>query len=177
MVVSSSRPPPPLERHDDLIDEDHVCVLEDAAPWDVLTTLADPLTFEDGGWFATYSTYEDEYHRAHWDSTHAFPISIAKRHQSRYPSGFYTNRKQRRSRAGARWKVFLQLVLEGMRRGLCDLDQLLDPFFLHYPQRGSWSLVSRPRGRDRPCRPSGGFGDYRQRGSLAQSLPRSGPRV
>ncbi|KAG3002572.1 hypothetical protein PC120_g19652 [Phytophthora cactorum] len=46
-------PPPPLEQHDDLIDEDHVCVLEDAVPWDVLTILADPLTFEDGGWFAT----------------------------------------------------------------------------------------------------------------------------
>ncbi|KAG2775720.1 hypothetical protein PC129_g20548 [Phytophthora cactorum] len=23
-----------------------------------------------------------------------------------------------------------------MRRGLCDLDQLLDPFFLHYPAAG-----------------------------------------
>ncbi|KAG4046372.1 hypothetical protein PC123_g18246 [Phytophthora cactorum] len=87
-------------------------VSEDAAPGDVLATPVDPLTFEDSGWFAhlvrIYLTYEDEDRHAHWDSTHAFPISIAKRRQSRYLSGFYTNRKQRRSRAGPRWKVFLQ---------------------------------------------------------------------
>ncbi|KAG3103447.1 hypothetical protein PI124_g21219 [Phytophthora idaei] len=91
--------PPTLEWRDDLIDEDRVRLLEDAAPWEVLTTPVDPLTFEDGGWFAhvvrVYSTYEDEHHRANWDSTHAFPISIAKRRQSRYLSGFYTNHKQR----------------------------------------------------------------------------------
>ncbi|KAG2856538.1 hypothetical protein PC110_g3792 [Phytophthora cactorum] len=132
--------PPTLEWRDDLIDEDRVRLLEDAAPWEVLTTPVDPLTFEDGGWFAhvvrVYSTYEDEHHRANWDSTHAFPICIAKRRQSRYLSGFYTNHKQRRSRTEARWIGFLQLVFEGMRRGLCDLDILLDPFFLHFPRSG-----------------------------------------
>ncbi|KAG2919408.1 hypothetical protein PC117_g16774 [Phytophthora cactorum] len=104
--------PPATEWRDDLIDVDHMRVSEDAAPGDVLATPVDPLTFEDGGWFAhlvrIYLTYEDEDRHAHWDSTHAFPISIAKRRQSRYLSGFYTNRKQRRSRAGPRWKVFLQ---------------------------------------------------------------------
>ncbi|KAG2993628.1 hypothetical protein PC118_g3934 [Phytophthora cactorum] len=44
--------------------------------------------------------------------------------------------KEHRSRAGDRWEAFLQLVLEGMGRRLCDLDLLLDSFFLHFPQ--SW---------------------------------------
>ncbi|KAG2842817.1 hypothetical protein PC111_g2552 [Phytophthora cactorum] len=43
---------------------------------------------------------------------------------------------EHRSRAGDRWEAFLQLVLEGMGRRLCDLDLLLDSFFLHFPQ--SW---------------------------------------
>ncbi|ETK95831.1 hypothetical protein L915_01279, partial [Phytophthora nicotianae] len=46
------------------------------------------------------------------------------------------DRKQRRSRAGARWKSFLQQVLIGLIRGYCDLDLLLGPFFLHFPRPG-----------------------------------------
>ncbi|ETI30347.1 hypothetical protein L914_21756, partial [Phytophthora nicotianae] len=40
------------------------------------------------------------------------------------------------SRAGARWKSFLQQVLIGLLRGSCDLDLLLDSFFLHFPRPG-----------------------------------------
>ncbi|ETP00022.1 hypothetical protein F441_22556 [Phytophthora nicotianae CJ01A1] len=83
-----------------------------------------------------YASYEDEHLRAYWDSTHAFPVSITKRRASRYLDAFHTDRKQRRSRAGARWKSFLQQVLIGLLRGYCDLDLLLDPFFLHFPRPG-----------------------------------------
>ncbi|ETI56024.1 hypothetical protein F441_23094 [Phytophthora nicotianae CJ01A1] len=83
-----------------------------------------------------FASYEDEHLRAYWDSTHAFPVSIAKRRASRYLDAFYTDRKQRRSRAGARWKSFLQQVLIGLIRGYCDLDLLLGPFFLHFPRPG-----------------------------------------
>jgi hypothetical protein len=47
---------------------------------------------------------------------------------------FWRQRKQRRSRFGARWKNFLKRILSGMIAGYCDLDILLDPFFLHYPR-------------------------------------------
>ncbi|ETN09056.1 hypothetical protein PPTG_11111 [Phytophthora nicotianae INRA-310] len=74
--------------------------------------------------------------RAYWDSTHTFQVSITKCRASRYLEAFYTDRKQRRSRAGARCKSFLQQVLICMLQGYCDLDLLLDPFFLHFPRQG-----------------------------------------
>ncbi|ETK75602.1 hypothetical protein F441_18168 [Phytophthora nicotianae CJ01A1] len=46
------------------------------------------------------ATYEDEQVRANLRSTHAFPVSIAKRRDYRYLEAFYTDRKQCRSRAG-----------------------------------------------------------------------------
>ncbi|OWZ18235.1 hypothetical protein PHMEG_0007716 [Phytophthora megakarya] len=33
------------------------------------------------------------------------------------------------------WKQILQLFLIAMREGWCDLDLLLDPYFLHFPKR------------------------------------------
>ncbi|ETN08850.1 hypothetical protein PPTG_22986 [Phytophthora nicotianae INRA-310] len=111
--------------------------LIEPAPWEVLAAPLDPLTFKSRGWFRhmkrLYASYEDEHLR---DSTHAFPVSITKRRASRYLDAFYTGRKQRRSRAGARWESFLQQVLIGLLRGYCDFDLLLDPFFLHFPRPG-----------------------------------------
>ncbi|ETP28183.1 hypothetical protein F442_22530 [Phytophthora nicotianae P10297] len=90
-----------------------------------------------------YASYEDEHLRAYWDSTHAFPVSIAKRRARRYLDAFCTDHKQRRFRAGARWKSFLQQVLIGLLRGYCDLDLLLNPYFLYFPrpgEAGAWYL-------------------------------------
>ncbi|ETP45314.1 hypothetical protein F442_08264, partial [Phytophthora nicotianae P10297] len=139
-------PVPPLgDWRDDLVDENNVRNLIETAPWKILVAPLDPLTFKTRGWFRhmkrLYASYEDEHLRAYWDSTHAFPVSITKRHTSRYLDAFYTDRKQRRSRAGARWKSFLQQVLIGLLRGYCDLDLLLDPFFVHFPrpgEEGAW---------------------------------------
>ncbi|KAI9990929.1 hypothetical protein PInf_018546 [Phytophthora infestans] len=76
------------EWRDDLFDEDGVRALIESAPWEVLVTEFSPLTFGKDEWLVhrahLYSTYEAEYHRAYWDSTHAFPASIAKRRASRY---------------------------------------------------------------------------------------------
>ncbi|KAE9260180.1 hypothetical protein PR003_g34476 [Phytophthora rubi] len=44
-------------------------------------------------------------------------------------------RNNRRSHAGAHWKAFLEIFILAMREGWCDLDLLLDPFFLHFPKR------------------------------------------
>ncbi|KAE9298440.1 hypothetical protein PF008_g23499 [Phytophthora fragariae] len=42
---------------------------------------------------------------------------------------------QRRSRAGVAWRQFLaKYVVPAIRRHLCDIDILLDPFFLHFPK-------------------------------------------
>ncbi|ETL88250.1 hypothetical protein F442_13086 [Phytophthora nicotianae P10297] len=96
----------------------------------------DPLTFKARGWFwhmmRLYASYEDEHLRAYLDSTHVFSVSITKRRANRYLGAFYTNRRQRRSSADARWKSFLQQVLIGLLQGYCDLDLLLDPFL------GAW---------------------------------------
>ncbi|ETO58803.1 hypothetical protein F444_22815 [Phytophthora nicotianae P1976] len=132
---------PPLgEWRDDLVDESKVRDLMESAPWEILAAKIDPLTFRGRGWFRRmmqlYAFYEDEHLQAYWDFTHAFPVSIAKRRASRYLDAFYTDRKQRRPRAGARGKSFLQEVLIGLLRGYCDLDLLLDPFFLHFPRPG-----------------------------------------
>ncbi|ETI30032.1 hypothetical protein F443_22848, partial [Phytophthora nicotianae P1569] len=125
---------------DDLVDESKVRDFIASAPWEVLAALLDPLMFKSQDWFRhmkqLYASYEAEHLRAYWDSTHAFPVSITKRRASRYLDAFYTDHKQRRSRAGAQWKPFLQQVLIGLLRGYCDLDLLLDPFFLHFPRPG-----------------------------------------
>jgi hypothetical protein len=61
---------------------------------------------------------------------------------SPYLDRFNRDRKQRRSRAGTRWKKILEIVLQGMIQGHCDLDLLLDPFLLHFPRKnaedGAW---------------------------------------
>ncbi|ETK86644.1 hypothetical protein L915_08754 [Phytophthora nicotianae] len=134
-------PVPPLgDWRDDLVDENNVRNLIESAPWEILAAPLDPLTLKSRGWFRhmkrLYASYEVEHLRAYWDSTHAFLVSITKRRTSRYLGAFYTDRKQRRSRAGARWKSFLQQVLIGLLRDYCDLDLLLDPFFLHFPRPG-----------------------------------------
>ncbi|OWZ00340.1 hypothetical protein PHMEG_00028488 [Phytophthora megakarya] len=48
---------------------------------------------------------------------------------------FVVERKNRRSHAGARWKQLLQLFLIAISEGWCDLDLLLDPYFIHFPKR------------------------------------------
>ncbi|OWY95871.1 hypothetical protein PHMEG_00034010 [Phytophthora megakarya] len=44
-------------------------------------------------------------------------------------------RNNRRSHSGDRWRRILPIFVMAMQEGWCDLDLLLDPFFLHFPKR------------------------------------------
>ncbi|OWY97380.1 hypothetical protein PHMEG_00032105 [Phytophthora megakarya] len=72
---------------------------------------------------------------AYWESTHRFTVSPALIHIDPYLALFVVERKNRRFHAGARWKQILRLFSIAMRVGRCDLDLLLDPYFLHFPKR------------------------------------------
>ncbi|OWZ18147.1 hypothetical protein PHMEG_0007804 [Phytophthora megakarya] len=72
---------------------------------------------------------------AYWESTHRFlspPILVRT---DPYLATFCVERKNRRSHAGARWKVIMFLFIITMREGWCDMDLLLDSFIMHFPQR------------------------------------------
>ena len=119
--------------------------LYDQAPWDILNVPVIPLSFPMSGWYAEmdqmYHSLEHSHLQAIGESTHTFSISLKLRQKDRQLMTFWRQRKQRRSRFGARWKAFLKFLLSGMVAGYCDLDILLDPFFLHYPRLHvvSWS--------------------------------------
>ncbi|POM74779.1 LOW QUALITY PROTEIN: Hypothetical protein PHPALM_8207 [Phytophthora palmivora] len=55
--------------------------------------------------------------------------------QSPWLGSFAKQRNNRRSHAGNRWKRMLLTLIQAMIEGWCDLDLLLDPFFLHFPKR------------------------------------------
>ncbi|POM76959.1 Hypothetical protein PHPALM_5745 [Phytophthora palmivora] len=55
--------------------------------------------------------------------------------QSPWLGSFAKQRNNCRSHAGNRWKRMLLTLIQAMIEGWCDLDLLLDPFFLHFPKR------------------------------------------
>ena len=131
-------PPPTGTWASGLISRQHIESLYATAPWDNIVIPVNPISFTMTGWYSDmghrYLELESTHRQALWESTHAFPISPAQRRSERFMQTFWRQRKQRRSRFGARWKNFLKRILGGMIAGHCDLDILLDPFFLHYPR-------------------------------------------
>ena len=128
-----------------LITMDQIDSLYDQTPWDVLDVSIPPISFPLSGWYAEmalrYQELENRHLMALWEATHLLPLY--KKHRDSDPrlDVYWNQRKQRRSRLGASWKRFLQFVLRGLIAGHCDLDILLDPFFLHYPrshESGRW---------------------------------------
>ncbi|GMF29742.1 unnamed protein product [Phytophthora lilii] len=107
-----SSPPRPHEWREDLITETNVRALIESAPWTILDAPMTPISFSVTGWFVKlmdlYGNFKDKNLRSYWDATHAFPIHASKRWLSKYLASVYMERKQRRSRAGARWKSFLR---------------------------------------------------------------------
>ena len=132
------RAPPTGTWASGLISRQHIESLYATAPWDNIVIPVNPISFTMTGWYSDmghrYLELESTHRQALWESTHAFPISPAQRRSERFMQTFWRQRKQRRSRFGARWKNFLKRILGGMIAGHCDLDILLDPFFLHYPR-------------------------------------------
>ncbi|OWY93057.1 hypothetical protein PHMEG_00037685 [Phytophthora megakarya] len=114
-----------------------------ALPWNVLTgaNIPEPMSIEItvngrlGFHIERYSAVEFHNLIAYWESTHRFPVPSSLIRSDPYLVTFVVKRKNRRSHAGAWWKQILNLFLIAMREGWCDLDQLLDPYFLHFPKR------------------------------------------
>ncbi|KAE8962561.1 hypothetical protein PR001_g29671, partial [Phytophthora rubi] len=127
----------------DLITEDNVRALLDSRPWEVLERAADadPISFEDdvGGRLGVaiqrYQTHEPDCLQSYWESTHSFVITPTMMKEHPWLAIYKKERNNRRSHAGAHWKAFLEIFILAMREGSCDLDLLLDPFFLHFPKR------------------------------------------
>ncbi|OWZ02073.1 hypothetical protein PHMEG_00026430 [Phytophthora megakarya] len=65
-------------------------------------------------------------------------------------------RNNRRSHAGDRWRRILPIFVLAMQEGWCDLDLLLDSFFVHFPKRSdevTWypGIEARRAGRPDPA--------------------------
>ncbi|OWZ08897.1 LOW QUALITY PROTEIN: hypothetical protein PHMEG_00018488 [Phytophthora megakarya] len=121
----------------DLITTQNVRDLILALPWNVLAGLISfEVTVDDrlGFLIQLYSAVAIQDLIAHWESTHRFPVTPAEISDDPYQAQFVVEGKNRRSHAGARGKKILELFLFAMREGKCDLDLLLDPFFLHFPK-------------------------------------------
>ncbi|POM72453.1 Hypothetical protein PHPALM_10824 [Phytophthora palmivora] len=124
-----------------LITEANVKALQAAEPWRVIRNTQPPISFEAdvggrlGIFLRQYRDFEASELIAYWESTHKFPITAAMIAQSPWLGSFAKQRNNRRSHAGNRWKRMLLTLIQAMIEGWCDLDLLLDPFFLHFPKR------------------------------------------
>ncbi|OWY95673.1 hypothetical protein PHMEG_00034259 [Phytophthora megakarya] len=126
-----------------LITGQNVRDLMAALPWNVLTgaNIPEPMSFEItvdgrlGFLIERYSEVEFQDLIAYWESTHRFPVPSSLIRSDPYLATSVVERKNRRSHAGARWKQILNLFLIAMREGWCDLDLLLNPYFLQFPKR------------------------------------------
>ncbi|KAG1695475.1 hypothetical protein DVH05_019631 [Phytophthora capsici] len=128
-----------------LVTEANVRRLYDAQPWTALRVSVIPRSFDPKGWFnhfiRQYSAFEEEELQTFWESTHHFTITSQMRQHSSNLDQLCIDRKQRRSRAGPKWKKILAIILRGIVRGHCDIDLFLDPFILHFPRKseqGTW---------------------------------------
>ncbi|RLN98605.1 hypothetical protein BBJ28_00025123, partial [Nothophytophthora sp. Chile5] len=132
--------PPASEYKASLITGSIVADLLAAEPWEVLNVNVPSLTFDPslsmGDLAEAYSRFEDSYRQAYWESTHYLQITGAMRQTDPALDAYCGERKQRRSHAGGRWKKILAMTLRLMGERHCDLDLLLDPFFLQFPALG-----------------------------------------
>ena len=136
-VTVSKCPPPASEWTPRLVCSTQIAALYAQAPWEMATRRIAPISFPRTGWYdqlaSLYLEFEDRNRQALWESTHAIFLSSEQRASDPELDQLWKQRKQRRSRAGPRWKAILRFILQGMIAGHCDLDILLDPFFLHFP--------------------------------------------
>ena len=72
-----------------------------------------------------------------WKDRYHLPLTKALRAEDPYLSSVYNARKKRRIKANQAWLEVLQVVLQGIVQGHCDLDILMDPYLWHMvPTRG-----------------------------------------
>ncbi|POM71104.1 Hypothetical protein PHPALM_12372 [Phytophthora palmivora] len=121
--------------------EANVKALQAAEPWQVIRNTLPPISFEAdvggrlGIFLRQYRDFEASELIAYWESTHKFTITAAIIAQSPWLGSFAKQRNNRISHAGNRWKRMLLTLIQAMIEGWCDLDLLLDLFFLHFPKR------------------------------------------
>ncbi|ETO83362.1 hypothetical protein F444_02608, partial [Phytophthora nicotianae P1976] len=134
------RIPVPNHDYERLITGDAVqeIMSADPPPWAVLDTSEIPLTFSPNfmipEFVEKYLVFEDRHMQALWESLHFLPIStVMCRRDPKLPT-YHEGRRQRRSRAGEAWTRYLRVVMQVLRLRRCDLDILLDPFFMHLPK-------------------------------------------
>ncbi|KAG1704265.1 hypothetical protein DVH05_006274 [Phytophthora capsici] len=136
------RAPPAGSWHHGLITEANIRALYAAnpPPWDALRRIVVPRSFEMSGWFADfcqrYEDFEEASRQVFWETTHKLPITPAMCAAEPFLEQYRNDRRVRRMRAGPRWKRLLKHLMAGLKSGECDLDLLLDPYFLHFPARG-----------------------------------------
>ncbi|KAE8898189.1 hypothetical protein PF003_g17969 [Phytophthora fragariae] len=127
----------------ELITERNVTDLYLDDPWKALDLDSiTPLTF-DLDRCPPLATITDEFltlardhKQAVWESTHSFPIPRSKQIAEPWAASFYSGRKNRSSHAREKFRAWEERVSELIRRtGCCDLDILLDPGFLRFPQQ------------------------------------------
>ncbi|GMG15686.1 unnamed protein product [Phytophthora fragariaefolia] len=120
-----------------------VNALMDTSPWSNLSNGEAPLTFIHAvsgrrlphNFVQDYLELKERHLKSYWKSTHFLPITEVMSSADQALSDYYEQRRQRRSRAGAAWRRFLTRdVIPALRHSQCDLDILLDPFFLHFPK-------------------------------------------
>ncbi|OWY96203.1 hypothetical protein PHMEG_00033590, partial [Phytophthora megakarya] len=129
-------------RPDHLITGQNVRDLMAALPLNVVTgaNIPEPMSFEItvdcrlGFLIERYSAVEFQDLIAYWESTHRFSVLSSLIRSDPYLATFVVETKNRQSHAGTRLKQILRLFLIAKREGWCDLDLLLDPYFLHFPK-------------------------------------------
>ncbi|KAE9083130.1 hypothetical protein PF005_g21995 [Phytophthora fragariae] len=141
-LAPSAHPHPSTYEH--LITGAAVDVLMNLSPlpWASLNNEEAPLTFiphlrgrMPHNFAQAYLEYEDRHLQSIWESTHTLPITEAMCLSDPLLAAYHEQRRQRRSRAGVAWRQFLaKYVVPAIRRHFCDVDILLDPFFLHFPK-------------------------------------------
>ncbi|KAE8900489.1 hypothetical protein PF003_g15623 [Phytophthora fragariae] len=141
-LAPSAHPHPSTYEH--LITGAAVDVLMNLSPppWVSLDNEEAPLTFiphlrgrMPHNFAQAYLEYEERHLQSIWGSTHTLPITEAMCLADPLLAAYHEQRRQRRSRAGVAWRQFLaKYVVPAIRRHLCDIDILLDPFFLHFPK-------------------------------------------
>ncbi|GMG17644.1 unnamed protein product [Phytophthora fragariaefolia] len=140
-IDPASHPLP--DYYEDLITGATVDALMDTSPWSKLSNGETPLTFIPvvsgrrlpPNFVQDYLELEERHLQSYWESTHFLPISEAMCSTNPALSTYHEQRRQRRSRAGAAWRrILTNNVIPALRHRQCDLDILLDPFFLHFPK-------------------------------------------
>ncbi|GMF48429.1 unnamed protein product [Phytophthora fragariaefolia] len=140
-IDPASHPLP--DSYEGLITVATVGALMNTSPWSKLSNGEAPLTFIPAvsgrrlppNFVQDYLELEERHLQSYWESTHFLPISEAMCSADPALSAYHEQRRQRRSRAGAALRrVLTKDGFPALRHRQCDLDILLDPFFLHFPK-------------------------------------------